>query len=196
MSKRIKFWMILIATFTLAATAGVTLAFMFKKAESTNTFVPAQVSCVVHEKMDGQEVTGNTAVGKEKSEIRVENTGNIKAFIRVKLVSYYVDENGSIIGTSSNYPDITTKNDWIAKENHTYYYSNPVDPSGKTKLLCDPVTLEKTQIDGKTVYQVLEVFAEAIQAEPTSAVEGAWGITIKNGAVAAAPFFYTIKKCG
>ena len=188
MSKRIKHLLIAATALCIVAAVGLTLAFMFKKAEKTNRFIPAEVSCAVCEKTDGSEVTGIAAVGSEKSDIRVENTGNVKEFIRLKLVSYYVDANGDIVGTvSSQYPNLSLKNGWIDGANHTYYYPYPIDPGGMTKILCEPFTLGQMQLaDGKTVYQVIELIAEAVQAEPISAVREAWGVTVENGVVTAA----------
>ena len=54
MSKRIKHLLIAAAALCIAAAAGLTLAFMFKKAEKTNRFIPAEVSCAVREK-DGRQ---------------------------------------------------------------------------------------------------------------------------------------------
>lgn len=188
MSKRIKHLLIAGAALSIAASVGLTLAFMFKKAEKTNRFIPAEVSCTVREKMDGNEVVGNTAAGGEKSDIRAENTGNVKEFIRLRLVSYYVDANGDIAGTAaSQYPNLTLKNNWIAGANHTYYYRFPTDPGNSTGILCEPVTLGQMQLaDGKTVYQVIEVIAEAVQAEPPDAAQEVWGVTVENGVVTAA----------
>ena len=189
MSKRIKHLLIAAATLCIAAAVGLTLAFMFKKAEKINRFIPAEVSCAVREKTDGSEVTGIAAVGSEKSDIRVENTGNVKEFIRLKLVSYYIDANGDIVGTvSSQYPTLSLKNGWIAGANHTYYYPFPTDPGGMTEILCEPFSLGQMQLaDGKTVYQVIEVIAEAVQAEPISAVQETWGVTVTNNTITAAP---------
>lgn len=189
MSKRIKHLLIAAAALCIAAAAGLTLAFMFKKAEKTNRFIPAEVSCAVHEKTDGSEVTGIAAVGSEKSDIRVENTGNVKEFIRLRLVSYYVDSNGDIAGTaSSQYPNLTLKNGWIAGADHTYCFPYPVEPGKATEILCEPFTLGQTQLEnGSTVYQVIEVIAEAVQAEPISAVREAWGVTVTNNTITAAP---------
>lgn len=188
MSKRMKHMLIAATALCIVATVGLTLAFMFKKAEKTNRFIPAEVACAVREKTDGSEVTGIAAVGSEKSDIRVENTGNVKEFIRLRLVSYYVDSNGDIAGTAaSQYPNLTLKNGWIAGANRTYYYPYPVEPGSLTGILCEPFTLGQMQLaDGKTVYQVIEVIAEAVQAEPISAVQEAWGVTVENGVVTAA----------
>lgn len=189
MSKRIKHLLIAGAALSIAAAVGLTLAFMFKKAEKTNRFIPAEVSCAVREKTDGSEVTGIAAVGSEKSDIRVENTGNVREFLRLKMVSYYVDANGDIVGTvSSQYPTLSLKNGWIAGANHTYYYPFPTDPGGMTEILCEPVTLGQTQLEnGTMVYQVMEVIAEAVQAEPISAVQETWGVTVTNNTITAAP---------
>lgn len=188
MSKRIKHLLIAGAALSIAAAVGLTFAFMFKKAEKTNRFIPAEVSCAVREKTDGSEVTGIAAVGSEKSDIRVENTGNVREFLRLKMVSYYVDANGDIVGTvSSQYPTLSLKNGWIAGANHTYYYPFPTDPGGMTEILCEPFSLGHTQLEnGTTVYQVIEVIAEAVQAEPSDAAQEVWGVTVENGVVTAA----------
>lgn len=189
MSKRIKHWLIAAAALGVAVAAGVTFAFMFKKAEKTNRFIPAEVSCTVREKTDGSEVTGIAAVGSEKSDIRVENTGNVKEFIRLRLVSYYVDSNGDIAGTAaSQYPNLTLKNGWIAGANRTYYFPYSVEPGEATEILCEPFPLGQTQLEnGTRVYQVMEVIAEAVQAEPISAVQETWGVTVTNNTITAAP---------
>ena len=151
---------------------GVTLSFMFKKAEKTNTFVPAEVTCKVEESL----------FSGVKSDVCVKNTGNVAAYLRIRLVSYYVDDNGSIAGrVSSQYPMLTLQNGWIAGADHTYYYPTPVEPGEKTEILCDPITLDTVELaDGTPVYQVLEVFAEAIQAEPVRAVQEAWNVTVSD----------------
>ena len=189
MTKRIKRLLIAAAALCIVAAAGLTIAFMFKKAEKTNRFITAEVSCAVREKLDNNEVTGTDAVGREKADIRVENTGNVREFIRLRLVSYYVDSNGNIAGTAaSRYPNPTLKNGWIAGADHTYYFPYSVEPGEATEILCEPFTLGQTQLaDGKTVYQVIEVIAEAVQAEPISAVQEAWGVTVTNNTITAAP---------
>ena len=189
MQKKLKKRIIALAVLAAVAAVGVTLGFMFKKAATVNTFTPAAVSCAVHEKVDNEEVNAAAAEGDVKSDIRVENTGNIKEFLRLRLVSYFVDENGNVSGSEpSAYPDITLNDKWIAGAEHTYYYPEPIEPQKLTPALCEPFTLEKrlTQ-DGKTVYQVVEVFAEAIQAEPNAAAAEAWNVTVSNGIITSAP---------
>ena len=177
MSKRIRLWLIAALALCAAAAVGVTLSFMFKKAEKTNTFVPAKVTCEVEESL----------FSGVKRNVCVENTGNAAAYLRIRLVSYYVYANDSIAGSvSSQYPMLTLRNGWIAGTDHTYYYPTPVEPGAKTGILCDPITLGTVELaDGTPVYQVLEVFAEAIQAEPVGAVQEAWKVTVSDTRISA-----------
>lgn len=179
MSKRIRLWLIAALALCAAAAVGVTLSFMFKKAEKTNTFVPAKVTCEVEESL----------FSGVKRNVCVENTGNAAAYLRIRLVSYYVYNDNSIAGrVPSQYPTLTLQNGWIAGADHTYYYPTPVEPGAKTGILCDPITLGTVKLaDGKTVYQVLEVFAEAIQAEPVGAVQEAWKVTVSDTEITAVP---------
>ena len=76
---------------------------------------------------------------------------------------------------------------WIAGSNHTYYYTAPVEPGGYTPVMCQPFTLaEKELLGGTTIYQVVEVFAEAVQAEPADAAQEVWGVTVENGIITTA----------
>ncbi len=186
MKKKLKKWLIAGAALGAIAAIGVTLGFMFQRASITNTFVPAEVSCAVLEKLDGADVSeGSAVVGSEKSDIRVRNTGNVKEYLRVRLVSHFVDADGNVSGAEpSVYPKITLNNGWLAGEEHTYYYTEPIEPGALSPVMCSPFTLsEKETQDGKKLYQVVEVFAEAIQAEPADAVRKAWGVTVTDGTI-------------
>ena len=186
MPKKIKKWMIVLIALAAITAIGVTFAFMFKKASITNTFVRAEVSCVVYEKMDDTEVVGSFFEGNEKSDIRVQNTGNVNEYLHVRLVSYFVDEDKNITGDiPCVYPEIILNEKWLQGKDNIYYYTEAVEPNGFTSELCQPFALEKKVTrDGKTLYQVVEVFAEAIQAESARAVKSAWDVTVINGVIA------------
>ena len=63
----------------------------------------------------------------------------------------------------------------------------PVEPGKATEILCEPFTLGETQLEnGSTVYQVIEVIAEAVQAEPSDAAQEVWGVTVENGIITTA----------
>ena len=65
-----------------------------KSAPITNTFLPSKVACEVTESFDG----------KTKSNVNVINTGDIDAYIRVKLVTYRVNDEGDHIGGTAKIP--------------------------------------------------------------------------------------------
>ena len=156
---------------------GTVLAYMFRQTEyKDNEFVPANVSCKVVEEFDGT----------QKNSIQVQNTGNIDAYLRVKLVSYWVDDDGNIVAKPSAMPEINMATGWIKGANNTYYYTKPVSRLAYTdSLLSSPITLEK---DKNGYMQVLEVFAEAIQSKPVNAVTNSWNVSIDvNGNITAAP---------
>ena len=148
----------------------------------SNQFESARVDCVVHEATDSGSATGGEMRVSSKTEIKVENTGNIPAYIRLRLVSYWVDGDGNIVGKPSVMPSIPYDTDNWIKKGDTYYYKGTVDPTGFTPdLLEDNASIVLAKDDG--CYQVLDVFADAIQGEPDSAVTNSWGVTLKDGEI-------------
>lgn len=167
-----KILVVFLVFMTLLGSIGSVGAYMRKQtAVVSNVLVPAEVSCEVVE----------TFSDNTKTEIFIKNTGDIEAYLRLHVVTYWVDANGDILfkepkSLNINYND----NYWLKSESgDTYYYMFPVQP-GDTKnitnnLLASSITLI-TDADGNK--QVVEVFAEAIQSEPTKAVTSAWNVTL------------------
>ena len=171
MNKRRISRVLLIASFAVVLIlCGTVLAYMFRQTERIdNEFTPAHVSCKVVEEFDGV----------QKTSIKIKNTGNIDSYLRVRLVSYWVDADGNIAPKPSEMPEIALASGWIKGENNTYYYQQPVAPEQLTEtLLSAPIILEEKDENG--YMQVLDVFAEAIQRKPHSAVIGSWGVTIDS----------------
>ena len=162
--------MILVAILlALILACGAVYAYMFMRTEEQSTqFIPAKVDCEV------EETYGNNV----KSSITVTNTGNIDAYIRIRLVSYWVDgEEKNIVAKTSVMPSVDYDTEyWVEVGDNTYYYTLPVSPDAVVSLLKTPVVLAAE--DGYN--QVVEVFAEAIQADPGDAVEEAWGVELKS----------------
>ena len=175
----------LILALALVLLCGATVTLMFYRTEVVeNKLEPAFVDCVVNETTNSGSATGVT----EKSSIKVENTGNIDAYLRVRFVSYWVDAEGKIGPIPSEMPTITTANGWIADTaNNTYYYPTAVAPDGFTaELLGAKISLTTKTVNDKVYYQVLEVFADAIQSLPAEAVTNSWGVTVSNGVITGA----------
>lgn len=159
--------LLLVATMVV----GGTLAYLFTNTEPVeNIFTPSHVSCSVTERFDG----------KTKSDVNVTNTGDIDAYIRVKLVTYRVNNGGDHIGGTAEIPPFTPGTGWVLHEGY-YYYTKPVEPKKMPEAdLINSIRLESyTDVDGG--YQAIDVMAEAIQSVPEAAVKDAWGADFSIG---------------
>lgn len=155
---------------TLVLICGSVFAYMFMRTDTEGTdFIPAQVACKVYSPEAGDAV----------DIITVENTGNINAYLRVRLVTYWVDGDGNVAPKPS--PTLTVSynsTDWIKGSDNTFYYKVPVPPDAPddltTNLLTDPIILGTE--DGYK--QEVDIFGEAIQSKPTDAVKEVWPVTM------------------
>ena len=158
-------YMILLVFIACCLTVGV-YSYMFKKTNTiSNHFIPGAVKCEVNE----------TFHSNQKSEVTVTNTGNVDAYVRVKLVTYWVNDTNVAVAKPSKTLTITPANGWIDGGNNTYYYPYVVAPESSTPELFTG-TIELASEDG--YYQVIDVFAEAIQANPTEAVTSSWQVNV------------------
>ena len=169
---------LVILVLVLALAVGGVYSYMFARTEdAANELTPAAVSCEVYEEF----------ANNQKDSIKVKNTGKVDAYLRVRLVTYWVNDADEIVAKPSKKLTVTPTDKWLADtDNDTYYYQYPVKPDESTdNLLKDVITLETE--DGYK--QVIEVFAEAIQAKGTTdvgnvpAVTDAWGVTVDTNGV-------------
>lgn len=154
---------------TLILTCGAVFAYMFTRAPTQGVqFIPAKVSCEVYS-TGTDEITGVT----------VKNTGNISAYLRVRLVTYWVDEHGNVAPKTSPTLEISCNDAWIEGSENTFYYKTPVDPGVVTPefVLTPPIEL---QVSVEGYKQAVDIFGEAIQANPTTAVTESWGVTVSS----------------
>lgn len=172
----------------LTATVGSTAAWLVSKpAAVENDFVPGKVACEVLEDF------GTESGTSVKRNVRVKNTGNTDAYIRVLLVFTWKDDAGNIF---SNKPqegkdyqivmdDLT---DWIMQKSDAgvyFYYKKRVAPEAETRNLIDSLY----QIAGVTgpengTYKLsVDILADAVQADPPQAVKDSWGVDVENGEI-------------
>lgn len=172
----------------LTATVGSTAAWLVSKpAAVENDFVPGKVACQVLEKF------GTESGSYVKRGVRVKNTGNTDAYIRVLLVFTWKDDKGNIF---SNKPqegkdyqivmdDLTN---WIMQKSDAgtyYYYKKPVARDAETDVLIELLR----QADGVTgpengKYKLsVDILADAVQADPPQAVADSWGVAVENGEI-------------
>lgn len=165
-----RFALLLALALILVATIGGTVAFLTTHTgQVKNTFTPGEVSCEVKE----------TVQGGVKSSVKVQNTGNTDAYIRVAVVANTVDGDGNVTGMA------TLPDGWLNTENWQevggyYYYKGTVAPEGLTAEL-----LTGGGIDLKPDKQVT-ILASAIQSSPAKAVNDAWRMSFSNGSWSAA----------
>ena len=99
-------------------------------------------------------------------------------------MSYWIDESGAIVSKSSEMPTFDIADDWISDEgNYTYYYTKKVAPDAFTTTLLDSGSTITLRLSSEGYRQVVEVFAEAIQAEPDEAVTDSWNVTIADDVI-------------
>lgn len=166
----------LIATALLLALAiGGTVAWLSTKVGSiTNTFTPSNVSCEVTENFDK-----DTGV---KTNVNVTNTGDIPAYIRVKLVTYRTNAAGQHIGGTATIQPFTLGEGWVEYGGY-YYYTKPVASEQPPETnLANSMNLIGSYVDTDGGKQAIDVMAEAIQSVPEAAVKAAWGANFSIGA--------------
>lgn len=163
---------LLIALLLFSALAvGGTVAWLTANTSNVaNTFTPSNVACSVTENFDGT----------TKSNVNVKNTGDTEAYIRVKLVTYRVNEQNQHIGGTAEIPPFTLGDGWV-KSGDYYYYTLPVAANGTTANLINSIELTGSYNDADGGRQVVEVMAEAIQSQPKDAVESSWNVTVVDG---------------
>ena len=166
--------MVIATAVLLALAIGGTVAWLTANATPVeNTFTPSHVACSVTENFDGT----------TKKNVNVTNDSDIDAYIRVKLVTYRVNEQNQHIGGTAEIPEFKPGTGWVERGGY-YYYTSPVKPGEKPAAnLINSIELTGSYNDADGGKQVVEVMAEAIQSQPAKAVGEAWGVTISQGSV-------------
>lgn len=154
-----------------AAVSG-SLAWLISTPEPVvNSFIPGVVTIEVDEKFDGS----------TKSDVSIKNTGNVPAYIRVALVSAWVDDKGNIAAKHASLDDcnITRGDDfdqfWFKGTDGFYYCKTVIEPEGSTPILIKSCTVkgEEHEYDFE-----LQVIASAVQSLPTTTVEAVWPVVV------------------
>lgn len=147
---------------------GGTLAYLTDTdAPVENTFHPAKVTTSV------VETTGNGV----KSNVKIQNTGDIPAYIRAAVTVTWQDGSGNLWGSApaagEDYAITWTLSGWERSSDGFYYYKTPVLPGGTTDVLftaCSPMP-DRTP-EG---YQLaVEIMGSGIQSVPETVVMEYW----------------------
>lgn len=152
----------------LVLAVGGTVAYIFTQTDPViNTFTPTEAKITVDEETSNNQKTSITVVN---------NSTGVPVYIRVALVANMIDGAGNVTG-AADVPEFTPGDDWLEGSDGYYYYTKAVPVDGSTgNLLKAPMELSENM-------QVV-VLADTIQAEPTTAVTQAWGVTVdSNGSI-------------
>lgn len=174
------------------AVAG-TVAFLVTKTDSVvNTFTPSKVTTYVEEEFNGQ----------TKSNVKIQNTGDIDAYIRVAVIVNWADDKGNVSGTPVKDSDYvmdlnidtgtTTNAPWF-KGSDGYYYCKTAVKSVKqdTKNCYTPVLIKScikaTGAQAPAGYDLqVTILADGIQSAPADAVQQAWpAVQVSGGQLTA-----------
>ena len=167
----------------LCCTVAGTVAYLVTSTDPvTNTFTPAHVSTAVDE----------TFENGVKSDVKIQNTGNIDAYIRAAIIINWADKDGNVYGGGT--PAASTKEvtgDYTISYNTDgswkqigdyWYYTKPVAADSLTEKAliesCAPVAGKAPEGYNLQV----TILADGIQADGVGSngktpMEDAWGVT-------------------
>ena len=153
----------------LCCTVAGTLAYLVDSTDPvTNTFTPAHVSTAVDE----------TFENGVKSDVKIQNTGDIPAYIRAAVIINWADGDGNVSATPVKTTDYTikwTKEGWVEHGGY-YYYTAPVAVGALTGQLFTGCELAKGVTPPEGYSLQVTILADGIQSEPADAVIQAWGV--------------------
>jgi len=166
------------------AVVGVTLALLIDKTGNVdNAFTPSEVTCAVDEDFNG----------KTKEDVRIQNTGDVDAYIRAKVILNWVDpKDPSIISSTSvekaAYTAVQAEDyKWIEGRDGYFYYPDVI-PAGENKYtgyLFESIKVAEGYNPPAGYVLSVEIIADAVQAigvdeDGVPAVTKAWGIAVKS----------------
>ncbi len=157
-------------TVLMLGVVGATISYLVTSTEPvTNTFEYAKVTCQVNESFSNG----------VKSDVKIQNTGNIDAYIRAAVIVTWKDASGNVYGQpvpADAYNIEYNRTDWTQKGDY-WYCSTAIAANDSTPALI--VTCSKTdKADPPAGYDLsVEILADAIQSQPANAVTEAWGYT-------------------
>ena len=152
----------------LAGAVGGTWAFLVAQSEPVqNNFTYAHVRCTIDEKFENG----------VKSDVQIQNTGDIPAYIRARIVVTWKDANGNVSAVPVKNTDYTiafNETDWTQQGDY-WYCKTAVNPNGFTpELITECKKTDNANVPDDYDLSV-EILADAIQSEPANAVKEAWG---------------------
>lgn len=161
----------------LLITVGTTLALIFTSTgDVKNTFKPSRVACKVVEGTSAPVENDIVDTGTVKEDVKIQNTGDTDAFIRVAVVVNWMSADGTKVWATA--PKLGTDysiafaSGWKQGADEYWYYTESVAPMSLTKPLITKAEQKTVAPDG--YYLSIEIVASAIQSSPDTTVETQW----------------------
>lgn len=151
-----------------------------------NTFEPSHVTTYVEE----------TFANGEKKDVRIQNTGDIDAYIRVAVIVNWADASGNVSGTApvkdTDYTISYNNDGWFEGSDGYYYCKAPVKSVKQDAKDCYTPVLIKSCVKA-TGAQVpagydlqVTILADGIQSVPDKVVNEAWpAVQVSGGQLVA-----------
>ena len=162
----------------LAVGAGASIAYIAAATDPVdNAFQPRKVEVSISEVVDKT----------TKSDIVFKNEVDIPVFVRATLAVYWTDAQDNVVSQPKGCSVAVgaVKAGWT-QIGDVYYYNEalaPVNQEGcATTAMLEPIVAGIA--DDSECKLHVDVLYEAIQAQPATTVQDAWGVTIAGGAVA------------
>lgn len=139
-----------------------------------NTFTAGEVTTTVVEKLEG-DVKNNVQIKNDEK--------SVDAYIRAMVVVTWQKGDGDVYGTAPvenkdytiTWSGTAENGGWFNGTDGYYYHKAAVEPGNSTSVLfteCKPVADKAPE----GYHLCVEVISSAIQAEPSTAVTGAWTV--------------------
>lgn len=153
--------LILSLLLVVALSVGGTVAYLTSQQTITNTFsVAGGPVPEIHEEF----------TGKTKSNVYVENKGDVPCLVRAAVVVNLLDDNGNVIAGTPEYTisfnEGLNEGSWT-KLGDYWYYNGVAAPGGATAVLINSCTSDQ--------HISVVINAQTVQADPAQAALDVWG---------------------
>lgn len=180
--KRENRWLLVLSCILImtATVSGVVAYLIAQSTNVSNEFQPIHVTCEVKETFDNH----------IKSDVYVQNTGDVDAYIRATVIANWVSDDRKVYSQAPkegvDYKVEWGQDGWRLKDDGYRYYEKVVvpvktDTGAKTDNL---IVKAEVMSDPPTGFHLeIQVLATAIQAYPETVVEEAWGVIVEEGMI-------------
>lgn len=157
--------LLITAAIILTMSAGVTVAYLVASTSTVvNTFEPVTVNTTVTEDFKDPTIKKNVAI---------ENSGDVKVYVRAKVVANWCDANGNIVAPWTD--NINYNSSWTKGNDGFWYHKGAVAPNASTANLFDSYSYASTDVPVEGAHLEMTIVHQSVQAEPDDAVKELWG---------------------